>query len=106
LFDQIGFDQARRFNEEEGLELLKIILSYHCVENIALKAADFKNEQSLATFQGEPLNVRLNQNDIFILDKTDAPSKVTLADQAILNGYIHIVDKILLPEEVLAELSL
>lgn len=105
LFNQIGIDRIEEFNSQEGLELLKVILSYHCVENVALKAMDFTNGQSLDTFQGETLQIKIDQG-VYVLDKTGAPSKVTIADQEILNGYIHVVDKILLPEEIIAELSL
>lgn len=105
LFNQIGPDRVRNLSDEEGLELLKTILSYHCVENVALKAEDFTDQQLLDTFQGEQLNVSVAQ-DIFILDKTGEISKVIMADQEVLNGYIHVVDKILIPEEVLSELEL
>ncbi len=105
LFNQIGPDRVRNLSDEEGLELLKTILSYHCVENVALKAEDFTDQQLLDTFQGEQLNVSVAQ-DIFILDKTGETSKVIMADQEVLNGYIHVVDKILIPEEVVEELEL
>lgn len=105
LFNQIGMDRIEEFNSQEGLELLKVILSYHCVENVALKAMDFTNGQSLDTFQGETLQIKVDQG-VYVLDKTGAPSKVILSDQDILNGYIHVVDKILLPQEIIMELSL
>ena len=105
LYNQIGPDRVHNLTDEEGLELLESIFSYHYVENEALKAEDFTDQQLLDTFQGEQLNVRVAQ-DIFILDKTGETSKVIMADQKVLNGYIHVVDKILIPEEVLSELAL
>lgn len=105
LFNQIGLDRIDEFNSQEGLELLKVILSYHCVENTALQAMDFTDGQSLDTFQGETLGIKVDQG-VYVLDKTGAPAKVVIADQEVLNGYIHVVDKILLPEEIIAALSL
>lgn len=105
LFNQIGIDRIEGLHSQEGLELLKIILSYHCVENVALEAMDFADGQSLDTFQGETLQVKVDQG-VYVLDKTGVPSKVIVSDQEILNGYIHVVDKILLPEEIITELSL
>lgn len=100
LFDEIGYGTIEQFNSEEGLELLKTILAYHCVENERLKAADFTNNQILNTFQGEELGVLLDSG-IYILDKTTATSKVIDIDLEVLSGVIHIVDKVLLPQEVL-----
>lgn len=105
LFNQIGIDRIEEFNSEEGLELLKVILAYHCVEDVALTETEFFDGQILDTFMGEKLGIRLGQG-VYVLDKTGVPSKVVLSDQEVLNGYIHVVDKILLPEAVLAQLAL
>lgn len=105
LFDQLGPERVRNLSDAGGLELIKLILSYHCVEDIALKAADFTDQQVLKTFQGEELEVRVDQG-VFILDKTGDTAKVIEPDVQVLNGYIHIVDKILIPEEVLEGLML
>lgn len=106
LFDDIGLAKFEQItDEEEGIEILKTILSYHCVEVAALKASDFEDQQSLATFQGEELEVLLNE-DVFIIDKTALPSKIIQADLGVLNGNIHVVDKVLLPQEIIDELAL
>lgn len=105
LFEELGYQTIESFNSEEGLEILKYILSYHCVEQQKLNAPDFQNGQTLATFQGEELGVQATAEGIFILDKTEAGSKVVIADNAVLKGVIHVVDKVLLPQEVLELLA-
>jgi len=101
LFDQIGIEKLKKFtDEEEGIDILKNILAYHCIENTASKASNFQNQQILTTFQGEELEVFINDG-IFILDETAQPSELIHADLGILNGYIHVIDKVLLSQEVL-----
>ncbi|WP_171037045.1 fasciclin domain-containing protein [Maribacter algarum] len=104
LFNEIGYDKIQEFNNsEQGLEIVKIILSYHCVENQTLKSEDFRNGQVLNTFQGDELGILL-ETDIFVIDKTAKQSKLIYEDLEVLNGFIHVIDKVLLPQEVLDSL--
>jgi uncharacterized surface protein with fasciclin (FAS1) repeats len=103
LFNEIGYDTIEQFNTEEGAEILKTILAYHCVENQSLELNDFSNNQILQTFQGEILSVSLD-SEVIILDKTSVPSKIIEGDIEVLQGVIHVVDKVLLPEAVLEAL--
>ena len=62
------------------------------------------NGQELSTVQGETLIVEVG-DEINILDKTTIPAKVTSPDFEVLNGVLHIINKVLLPQEVLTQLS-
>nr|WP_299346077.1 fasciclin domain-containing protein [Allomuricauda sp.] len=101
LFAQLdGIDSLADFDTPEELELLGIILSYHLVKGTKANSSDLFNGQQLATLQGEKLNIQRGQ-EVYILDKTGNPSKVTSPDIHVLNGVIHIIDKVLIPNEVM-----
>lgn len=105
LFNALGYDTLESFNSEAGQEVLKDILSYHCVENRKVTTTDFTTGEILSTYQGEKIKVQTDVNGVYLLDKTESASKVIIADEEILQGVIHVVDKVLLPQEVLKHLS-
>ncbi len=101
LFDSIdGYNTIADFNTKEEIAVLVEILKYHCVESGKLNANELTNEQILPTAQGETLALAIGQN-IYVTDKTDTQAKVTATDKEILKGVIHIVDKVLLPQEII-----
>ncbi len=105
LFNSLpGYDSLADFNTAEELGLLVKILEYHCVEGTKLSVSELTDMQLLTSAQGEQLAVRI-EDGLSILDKTGIPSRVTAPDQEILKGIIHVVDKVLLPQEILNELS-
>lgn len=105
LFDAMeGIDSLLDFNTVEELQLLGEILAYHLVPNTTAFSNDLFNNQELTTEQGETLQILIN-NGVFILDKTSEPAEVTSPDIELLNGVIHIIEKVLLPQEVLNEIS-
>ncbi len=105
LFDELDeIDSLADFDTEEELRLLGEILAYHFIEGNKATSSDLFDQQELLTLQGETLNINID-NNVYILDKTEVPSKVTSPDTEILNGVVHIIDKVLLPQEVLEQLS-
>lgn len=104
LFDQLdGINSLADFNTEEEIRLLGKILAYHFIDGTKALSSDLYNNQELITFQGEKLNIIVNSN-VYVLDKTGEPSKVTSSDTEILEGVIHIIDKVLLPQGVLSNI--
>jgi len=105
LFDSLdGYDSLADFDTAEDLEILATILSYHLVPNATLTSGDLSDGQSVATLQGEELTVKID-GGVYILDKTGSPANVTSSDVEVLDGVIHIIDKVLLPQEILEALS-
>ncbi|PRX55498.1 fasciclin domain-containing protein [Flagellimonas meridianipacifica] len=105
LFDELdGIDSLADFDTTEELELLGTILLYHLVPETTAFANDLFNNQELESIQGERLNIMIN-NGVFILDKTADPARVTSPDIEVFSGVIHIIDKVLLPQEALNQLS-
>ena len=105
LFDTLdGIQSLADFDAREELEVLATILSYHFVPNTALLAAALSDAPTLHTFQGESLEVRIEGDRIFLMDPSGVPSEVTSADLDVLQGVIHLIDKVLVPEAILSQL--
>ncbi|MEM9076660.1 MAG: fasciclin domain-containing protein [Bacteroidota bacterium] len=105
LFESLeGIDSLADFDTLEELELLAEILSYHIVPETTALANDLFNNQELHTVQGETLNILIN-NSVFILDKSTEPAAVTSPDIEVLDGVIHSIDKVLLPQEAINQIS-
>ena len=101
LFGQIdGIDSLLDFDTLEELIVLTTILTYHIVPDTRLASTDFQDGGMIETLQGESLTIALGPQ-IQILDKTTIPALVTQADTNILNGLVHGIDKVLLPQDAL-----
>lgn len=88
------------FDTPEGKAILATILKYHIVVGKTLPSTDLKDKMVLTTSQGENLTLKIN-DEIFIDDATDTDAKVTKPDFKASNGIVHIIDKVLVPKEVL-----
>ncbi|MGB3151602.1 MAG: fasciclin domain-containing protein, partial [Maribacter sp.] len=103
LFNDLGIDAVAGFNNEAGSQLLAKILGYHLIENKRLKLSQLATGQKFTTAQGEDLEVAIS-SDIALIDKSGMPSRIILTNQEVFKGIIHVVDKVLLPTEVLDSL--
>jgi len=106
LLDALGPDyhSISDFDTPEEKELLTKVLTYHVVAGAAVASSELTNHQELVTVQGESLFAIINHG-VFIKDKTSVKAKVIGADNVASNGIVHIIDKILLPQEVLDALA-
>ncbi|WP_350287068.1 fasciclin domain-containing protein [uncultured Croceitalea sp.] len=95
-----NYNSLEDFDTAEEKVLLAKILTYHVVPNVAAASTDLTNHQELPTLQGESLFVRLNHG-VFIRDKTHVNARVDGPDNVASNGIVHIIDKVLLPQEIL-----
>ncbi|SIQ79379.1 fasciclin domain-containing protein [Maribacter ulvicola] len=112
---QVGFEA----NDDDGsaaaqllsaadADLLAQILTYHVVAD-NIEASGFSDGQSLTTVQGGTLSVAVG-DDIELLDASDLPetnpvSKVTQSNFYADNGIVHIIDKVLVPQEAIDALD-
>ena len=73
-------------------QLLKALLNYHVVSgNIALNQM---KPGILPTLNGQPLNVMIKNDKVFIND-----AEIIQADIQTSNGVIHIINKVLIPSK-------
>ncbi|WP_299800879.1 fasciclin domain-containing protein [uncultured Maribacter sp.] len=99
-----GFDSLDDFNNEQLQDLLATILKYHVVSGAAVSSGDLTEGQTITTLQGETLTVSI-ANGVTFTDAADEMATVTTADVETENGIVHIIDKVLIPQEALDALS-
>ncbi|MEL6305531.1 MAG: fasciclin domain-containing protein, partial [Bacteroidota bacterium] len=99
-----GFDSLDDFDTEEERDLLAKILLYHVVIGSAVPSASLTDGQMVGTAQGEDVTIDLTDG-IFVKDATDDKAEVVLEDVTASNGIVHVIDKVLLPQEVLDALA-
>jgi len=59
------------------------------------------NNENLNTAQGENITLLVNNNGVYIKDKTDSLAKISTSNTEVLRRVIHVIDKVLVPEELL-----
>jgi uncharacterized surface protein with fasciclin (FAS1) repeats len=72
------------------------ILTYHAVAGSAL-STDLSNGQMIMTIQGQDVTVTIDNGNVFINN-----AQVTVADIIATNGVVHVIDAVLIPEEVVS----
>jgi len=95
-----NYDSLEDFDSEEDKELLATILTYHVFAGGAVPSSELSNGQTIATLQGEDLEVKL-ENGVFIKDASGADARVVIPNVAVSNGIVHVVDKVLIPQTVI-----
>ena len=91
-FSAIQSEVENLLKPENKTKLSKI-LTYHVVSG-KMKAADLKDGQELTTVEGGKLKVSVKDGKV-----TVGGAKVATADITASNGVIHVIDKVLLPED-------
>ncbi|MEM9076658.1 MAG: fasciclin domain-containing protein [Bacteroidota bacterium] len=99
-----GFDSLDDFDTEEERALLGTILQYHVVAGIAAASTELTDGQTIGTVQGEDVTITKNDK-VFVGDATDTDAEVIVPDVVASNGIVHVIDKVLLPQEVIDALN-
>ena len=107
VLDALGSDynSLEDFDTMEEKEILAKILTYHVVAGTAAFSADLTDGQMITTVQGEDVTITIHEG-VFIGDATAETAEVVLADVEADNGVVHVIDKVLLPQEVIDALGL
>ncbi len=105
LFAVLGVNDITDLNTPDGRSLLATVLSYHAIQGEKFLASELTDGQVLTTLQGETLVVRINQGVVQIVDASPTGANVIFPDIEVGNGAIHAIDKVLLPQEVIAALA-
>ena len=75
----------------QNRDKLVAILTYHVVPG-KVKAADVVKLKSAATANGSDVQIRVEQDTVFVND-----ARVVATDIGASNGVIHVVDTVILP---------
>lgn len=100
-----GFESLEDFDTPEEKTLLATILKYHVISGVAAASSDLSDGQTLTTFQGEDVIVSLADGGVFIGDATDTDAEVVLPNVGTSNGIVHVINKVLLPQEIIDALN-
>ena len=99
LEDIEGYSSLEDFDTQEEKSLLAKILAYHVAQGI-ITSSEITDGEILTTLQSEELRFIKSQT-IRIADKTNQSALVVKPDVNASNGIIHLVNKVLLPQEAI-----
>ena len=108
LLDILGPDYSSLadFDTQAEKELLTKVLLYHVISGASFKE-DLGQVSSVTTLQGENIGVNIRTTGVINLeDFSNDHTQVTTEDVEARNGVVHIVNKVLLPQEVITALGL
>ncbi|MGP5214710.1 fasciclin domain-containing protein [Psychrobacter immobilis] len=77
-------------------ELLTMVLTYHVIPNMTVKAADIPYGDSIETVNGQAFSI---SDANIIMDASGDTSKIIKTDVLATNGVIHLIDDVLLPTD-------
>lgn len=99
LFDSWdGYESLDDFDTDAEKELLSRVLLYHLTEDLIVSAS-IQEGQTVTTLQGEDIGFTLG-GGVRIIDATASEARVLTSDINTSNGILHLLDKVLLPQEI------
>jgi len=103
LLDALGndFNSLADFDTDEEKALLVKVLTYHVVSGAAAFSTDLQDGQQIETVQGENVGINIKDGVVHVEDATAENATVVIADVEASNGVVHVINKVLLPQEVL-----
>lgn len=103
-FDMLPAGTVTNLLKPENKAMLSGILTYHVVagnyDSKAIAKA-IKKGNGMATFttvQGGKLMAKMDGSTLVLTDEKGGMSRVTIADVKQSNGYIHVIDTVLMPK--------
>ncbi|WP_422861094.1 fasciclin domain-containing protein [Flagellimonas sp. W118] len=101
LLGVLGFHSLSDFDTDEEIDILIKVLTYHVVAGTAAFSTDLSNGQQIPTVQGESVGINIKNGTVHVEDATDDNATVVLPNVEASNGVVHVINKVLLPQEVL-----
>ena len=103
LLEVLGddYNSLADFDTQEELDLLVKILTYHVVSGTAAFSTDLSSGQHIETVNGANLGINITNGTVHIEDASDANASVVIADVEASNGVVHVINKVLLPQEAI-----
>ncbi len=103
LFNVLGddYNSLNDFDTEIEKELLTKLLLYHVLSGAKFKS-DLSTVSSVNTLQGESLVVEIRNDGVIVLEDpaSNDHTQVVIEDIEARNGVVHVINKVLIPQEV------
>ncbi|WP_462248697.1 fasciclin domain-containing protein [Ekhidna sp.] len=81
-----------------GLEAVSEVLKFHIVPAVAFSHDLEEGNQTFTTLQGQDLTVTVDAGNVTVTDYLGFSYSVSVADVAIANGVVHVIDGVVLPD--------
>ncbi|XP_012590675.1 PREDICTED: stabilin-2 [Condylura cristata] len=92
-----AFDEEPQVKDWDKQGLMPQILRYHVIACHQLLLENLKLTSNATSLQGDPLTFSLSQDTVYVNNK----AKIIASDTISTNGIIHIIDKLLTPQNLL-----
>lgn len=95
------YNSLADFDTEAEKELLAKLLLYHVVSGANFKS-DLSTVNSVTTLQGESIVVEIRSDGVIVVEDpaSNDHTQVVIEDVEARNGVVHVVNKVLIPQEV------
>ena len=97
LLQTLNFGSLQAMINALGLPAVTKVLGFHVVPATAFSFNLAAGSQQVPTLAGEMLTVTRNGNNVTVTDKAGKTYNVVVADVAIENGVVHVIDGVVLP---------
>ena len=97
LLQKLGFASLQQMINTLGAPAVTKVLGFHVVPATAFSFNLASGAQDVPTLAGETLRVTRTGNNVTVTDKAGNTFNVIVADVAIENGVVHVIDGVLLP---------
>lgn len=96
LLAGLGFSSL----DEVPVEVLTAVLDYHVIAGANVRSTALSDDQIVTTFQGEDITIDLD-GGAGIIDATGMKTNIIATDVQGINGVIHAIEGVLLPQEAI-----
>lgn len=95
-----AFDAASAVTAGLTPDELTTVLTYHVVAGANVVSSTLSDGQSVTSFQGESFTINISGNMVTVTDARGDVANIILTDVQATNGVIHVLDKIILPNNI------
>lgn len=100
LLNALGFASL----EDVPQDALRAILNYHVITEANVRSTDLVDGSTPTTLGGDTITISLTDG-AQVVDASGVPSNIIAVDVQTVNGVVHAIDKVLLPEAILAAVT-
>lgn len=97
LLSALNLNSLQALIDALGVEAVTKVLGFHVVPATAFSFDLAEGEQMVPTLAGEMLTVTRSGNNVTVTDTAGSTYNVVVADVAIENGVVHVIDGVVLP---------